>query len=637
MIGRIFGNRYEIVELLGGGGMAQVFKGWDRLLQRAVTVKILRENLCSDEEFVRRFHREAQAVAGLSHPNIVNVYDVGREGEIDYIVMEFIDGPTLKEVIRSRAPLPPEETVELAKQICDALEHAHERGIVHRDIKPHNILLTRTGRVKVTDFGIARSVTQSTMTMDRSIVGSVHYLSPEQARGLPVDDKSDIYALGVVMYELLSGQVPFQGETPIAVALQQIQQQPPALSNLNARIPPSLEQVVLRAMEKEPARRYRNAQALRQDLDRVFTGQVSGRLPESDDDSPTVRLDGSAAAQLDAAWQEAENVVSQREEEKKAAPPVGKKRSKRQWAAWAAGLFAVVLLLATLSFAWTHYMSVPDVPVPKVKGMRVTDAIERLEKLGLHAEPSYVNDNANANIVIAQDPDENQVVKQNRTIKLTVSQGPKLNRIPSVTGKPIRDAQVAIKEANFKANVEEVFDDSPAGTVINQSPAANSEQPPDTIVQLRVSKGAETKAATMPSLVGSKLQEAQEKLEPLKIDLKLKLQENATLAAWTILAQDPPPNGAIKPGDTVTLTYSIPPSNTPPASPVKSSVRVYVPNDGKDHGVRIVFLDDRGAQKELYSQRHKAGEVVSQEVTTSGKGTVQALVDTTVAWERRVE
>ncbi|WP_041313689.1 Stk1 family PASTA domain-containing Ser/Thr kinase [Heliomicrobium modesticaldum] len=630
MIGRIFGNRYEIVELLGGGGMAQVFKGWDRSLQRAVTVKILRENLCSDEEFVRRFQREAQAVAGLSHPNIVNVYDVGREGKTDYIVMEFIDGPTLKEVIRSRAPLPPEEAVELAKQICDALEHAHERGIIHRDIKPHNILITRTGRVKVTDFGIARSIAQNTMTMDRSIVGSVHYLSPEQARGLPVDEKSDIYALGVVMYELLSGQLPFQGETPIAVALQQIQEQPQALSVLNHRVPPALEQVVLRAMEKEPARRYGNARAFRQDLERVFTGQVAGRLPHADDDSPTVRLDG-AAARIDA-----ELAATERKEEGKGARRADPGKGKRSWGVWAAGLLTAVLLLASLTFAWTRYMSVPEVTVPKVKGIRVTEAIERLEKLGLRAETNYVFDNANAHMVIAQDPDENQVVKQNRVVKLTVSQGPKLIRVPNVTGKALRDAQVALKEANFTVSAEEVFDENPVGTVLSQSPAANSEQPGDTVIQLRVSKGPEVKA-TMPSLVGSKLQEAQAKLEPLKIDLKLKLQENATLPPWTILAQEPSPNAPLKPGDPVTLTYCIPPANASPAGPVKSSVRVFVPNDGKEHMVRIVFLDEQGGQKELYHQRHKAGEIVSQEVATTGRGTVQAYVDQMVYWERKVE
>ncbi|WP_170291551.1 Stk1 family PASTA domain-containing Ser/Thr kinase [Heliobacterium mobile] len=634
MMGRLFGNRYEIVELLGSGGMAQVYKAWDKLLERAVTIKLLRETLTSDEEFVRRFRREAQAVAGLSHPNIVNVYDVGREGDIDYIVMEFIDGPTLKEVIRSRAPLPPEEAVELGKQISDALEHAHERGIIHRDIKPHNILLNRNGRVKVTDFGIARSVAQNTMTMDRTIVGSVHYLSPEQARGLPVDEKSDIYSLGVVMYELLSGRVPFQGETPIAVALQQIQQTPPPLTTVNQRIPQSLENVIFRAMEKEPSRRYANAQAFRKDLENVFSGKIVGRLPVKDDDSPTMRFDNVIDTSIPVLVnEEAEPVEDGKEKLKAKAKPL----QKRQIGLWIGSLIALAIVLFGLTYAWQQYMSVPEATVPKVTGMRHIDAIKALQAAGLEYQINEVNHpDVAKEIVISQDPPENTKVKKTRVVVLTVSKGQKVVKVPSVVGMSQRDAVVALQQANFNVEVIEQSDDKiPPGTVISQTPGANAEQPVETVVRLAVSKGQGQDAkGTMPSLVGTKLADARAKLEPLSVDLKLKTQENSGLEAGTILAQDPAPNSPVKPGDPVLLTVS---GTAAPAQTAKTtSVSFLIPNDGKDHMVKIVVQDSRG-NREVYNRQHHAGETVNQEVSYTGKGTIQAYSDAVMVLNRQVE
>ncbi|MFD1436182.1 Stk1 family PASTA domain-containing Ser/Thr kinase [Kroppenstedtia eburnea] len=268
--GRKLGGRYEVISRIGGGGMAVVYKARDVLLNRHVAIKVLNESLSNDAEFVKRFSREAQAAASLSHPNVVNVYDVGQENHTHYIVMELVEGPTLKEYIQQYSPLTPEEIVSIASQICDALAHAHENQIVHRDVKPHNILLGYNGRAKVTDFGIARASTSSTITQAGSVMGSVHYFSPEQARGGLIGHKSDIYSLGVVLYEMVTGQLPFDGDSAISIAMKHLQDPVEDPAGLNPDVPPEIHRIILKAMEKEPDRRFETALEMKQELDAVF-------------------------------------------------------------------------------------------------------------------------------------------------------------------------------------------------------------------------------------------------------------------------------------------------------------------------------------------------------------------------------
>ncbi len=267
MIGKQLGGRYEILGRVGGGGMAIVYKGLDILLHRHVAVKVLRQQYVHDEEFIQRFRREAQAAASLSHPNVVSIYDVGQEEDIHYIVMEYVEGTTLNEQIKEKAPLQVEEAVHIASQICDALDHAHHNQIIHRDIKPHNILIGKNGRVKVTDFGIARAVTSSTITQTGSVVGSVHYFSPEHAKGTPTGEQSDLYSLGIVMYQMLTGRLPFLGESPISVALKHLQEDVEEPRKVNPLIPQSVENIILRAMRKSTSERYRSAKDMLSDLE----------------------------------------------------------------------------------------------------------------------------------------------------------------------------------------------------------------------------------------------------------------------------------------------------------------------------------------------------------------------------------
>ncbi|EXX85166.1 serine/threonine protein kinase, partial [Paenibacillus darwinianus] len=267
MIGRELGGRYEIIERIGSGGMALVYKAHDVLLNRKVAVKILRQQFGHDEEFVRRFRREAQSAASLSHPNVVSIYDVGEEEDTHYIVMEYVEGSNLNDLIKERAPLQTEEAVRFAVQICDALDHAHQNQIIHRDIKPHNILIGKNGRVKVTDFGIARAVTSSTITQTGSVVGSVHYFSPEHAKGISTGEKSDLYSLGIVLYQMLTGRLPFLGESPISVALKHLQDDFEEPRQVNPHIPQSLENIILRSMRKNSSERYASAQEMLEDLE----------------------------------------------------------------------------------------------------------------------------------------------------------------------------------------------------------------------------------------------------------------------------------------------------------------------------------------------------------------------------------
>ncbi|HLN61257.1 MAG TPA: Stk1 family PASTA domain-containing Ser/Thr kinase, partial [Symbiobacteriaceae bacterium] len=288
--GTFLANRYRIGERIGGGGMALVYRARDEQLGRDVAVKVLRGQFGTDEEFIRRFRREAQNAASLSHPNVVQIFDVGRDDDQYFIVMELVEGQTLKELIQRQGPLPIAEAVRISAEILGALEHAHTNRIVHRDIKPHNILISRDGHAKVTDFGIARATTTDTVTHTGSIMGSAHYFSPEQANGQPTGEKSDIYSMGIVLYEMLTGTVPFTGDSPITVALKHIRDRVVPATQLNSEVPVELDEIILRALEKEPEDRYPSAAAMRQALEQFAEDHAAGRTHMPSGDFPTMDL-----------------------------------------------------------------------------------------------------------------------------------------------------------------------------------------------------------------------------------------------------------------------------------------------------------------------------------------------------------
>ncbi|MGQ9532416.1 MAG: protein kinase domain-containing protein [Desulfotomaculales bacterium] len=598
MIGRVLGNRYEIIEQLGGGGMAVVYKARDRFLGRLVTVKVLRPEYTSDPDFVRRFRREAQAVASLSHPNIVSIYDVGQEDGIHYLVMEYVGGESLKDLIQRCGPLEPEYAADIARQVCRALEHAHARQIVHRDVKPHNILLTPEGRAKLTDFGIARELHTGTITYADGIIGTAHYLPPEQVSGGPVGPQGDLYSLGVVLYEMLTGQVPFAGDTPVAVALKHVREEIPSLAAHG--LPGELARIVARATAKDPARRYRRAAEMEQDL----AGFLD--LDERPEYAPVREADYQ--------------------------PPVRRKlreralRRRRPALLLAGTLLLVAGLLVGGWYALRHYLHGAEVIMPNVENLPVAVARATLEQVGLTnitVTSAYHNTVAEG-LVIDQDPAPDTTVKKSRPVRLVVSLGPQLFRVPDVRGKTEADARLALENAHMEALVEEISSNVPRGLVVDQNPAGGTPRPAGTRVHLLVSKGPEPALRTVPDLTGLSLDQARNRLAQagLLLDEAVVRQPSDRYLQGQVMAQDPPPQTGVPEGSAVRVTVSSGPG--PP--PREATVEVEVPSDGRNHEVRIVVSDVRG-ETPAYINTHRPGEKVVKTVVYYGRATVRVYLD----------
>ncbi|AWX57057.1 MULTISPECIES: Stk1 family PASTA domain-containing Ser/Thr kinase [Brevibacillus] len=501
MEGQRLGGRYQIESRVGGGGMAIVYKAKDLILNRPVAVKVLRSQFGTDEDFVNRFRREAQAVASLSHPNVVGVYDVGQEGDTHYMVMEYIEGYTLKEVIIQRGALPVEEAVRIAEQICDALDHAHQNQIIHRDIKPHNIMIGKNGRVKVTDFGIARAVTSATITHTNAMLGSVHYFSPEQARGGITGEKSDIYSLGIVLYEMVTGELPFSGDSPISVALKHLQEPLPEPRQVNPAIPQSVENVILKALVKDPFLRYASASEMLEDLetclfperlneekltfpvDEEMTRVVPIITPDMLKDHTNGKTGGAGRGRYE-----------QRTEEEDAKP------AKKQWwvkaLLWVGGIgLFFVLAFFGFNLLLNLFPSVPEAQVPHVEGIEVTLAEKKIQDAKLVARiVEEANDTIEKGMVIRQDPAPPMRLKENSVVTLYVSKGQQEINMPNLVTLPRATAEEALKSNGFKLEnvtfVEEADDKAEVGTVIKQSPAANEKVfPTKTNVTVTISKG----------------------------------------------------------------------------------------------------------------------------------------------------
>lgn len=620
MIGKIMGNRYELLKQLGGGGMAIVYMGRDTLLNRLVTVKMLRPEFTSDEDFVKRFRREAQAVASLSHPNIVSIYDVGLEENIYYLVMEYVEGDNLKNLIREQGVVPVDRAVEIARQVSEALQHAHENNIVHRDIKPQNILITKGGRAKLTDFGIAREATTATLTQTDTIVGSVHYLSPEQARGDTADARSDIYSLGIVLYEMVTGVLPFRGETPIGVALKHIQESPAQPSSLNPSVSPGLERIIIRAMAKNPADRYQSAVDMAAELDRLSGAAVVNSKKEDDEFAtrviPMVRpLRESQPA--------VENTINTRQ--------------KRPLMFWV-GMVLLLMVFAGVGSFW-YYVNVPEINMPDVAGETEADAREILQAQGI--KHIQVNRNAHPSVmqglVISQDPEPDTKIKVTRTVTLSVSLGPELREVPDVIGYTLNDARIKINknELNVTDPIQErTSNDYPAGVVIDQDPKPGSKLSKGSGVLLFVSKGPQPVSRQVPSLIGLTVDEARAELDKLK----LKLDPNAGRATSTnyfagqIVNQSPAKGTEVQEGSIVQVILS----NGPGPARKVARVETTIPDDNRDHELRIVVKDAKGTN-DFHVDIYTSGERVVKEVPYYGKAVIQVYIDKALAGEQSFE
>ncbi len=615
MIGKLLGNRYEVLEQLGGGGMALVWKGKDTLLNRLVTIKVLRPEYASDEDFVRRFRREAQAVASLSHPNIVSIYDVGQENDSHYLVMEYVEGESLKSLIRREAPLPSTKAIQLGRQIAEALEHAHENSIIHRDVKPHNILITKNGRAKLTDFGIAQA-SASTITHTDTIVGSVHYISPEQAKGEPAGPKSDIYALGVVLYEMLTGQVPYQADGAIGVALKHIQEQPLSLREINPNIPEDLEKVVLRAMDKLPERRHKSARAFGEDLISI-SDETRTMLPYLPEDEEYTRV--------------LPNPTLIMKEEPRISRASDKPSKHRQMkpAAWGMLAFVLVLLAAGMLFVFNSYLNVGEVKVPPVVGMHIDEARRVLKERGLEVSVStQPHDTVKKDHVISQDMEANRMVKKGRVIVLVVSGGQDLVEVPDVVNFSLEEAKYTLFNQKFKVEVpaeEQVYsEDVDKGKVAEQEPKGKAQAPRGSTIKLHLSKGPKPQVQKVPNLIGLTQETALSELSRLglALDETIGQVESSEYLSGQITKQDPAPDSELEEGNKVKITIS----TGPGPAPRQITVTVRVPNDGKTHEVKIERQDVRGTDN-AYVSTNQPGENVVQNIRFYGKGRIRVFLD----------
>jgi beta-lactam-binding protein with PASTA domain len=542
--GTLFAGRYRIARKLGGGGMADVYLAEDQELGRRVAVKMLHSRYANDDQFVERFRREATHAAGLSHPNIVSIFDRGEFDGSYFIVMEYVEGRTLKELIRSRGLCPVPVAIAYTRQILAALRYAHRNGVIHRDIKPHNVIVDSEGVVKVTDFGIARAGA-SQMTEEGAIIGTAQYLSPEQARGAPVDQTSDLYSTGIVLFELLTGEVPFTGDSPVEIAMKHLSETPPAPSDLRPDVPTDLDLVVVRALAKEPADRYQSAAAMDADLETVARG---GRVAAETAEAATMVLSGERAIDATAATQVVRRPLQPYE------PP---DRSKSLWP-WLLGIGA---LLALLIAAWFLYEPIKDqfqgadtVAVPYVVGIQAALAVEDIEDEGLVPQVRRVsNSDVEEGVVFAQDPQEGTRVDPGDVVRIDVSSGKPEVTIPSVVGQTSEDAVAELTRAGLVAQVVEVNSDREEGTVTGQAPGAGLVVVEGTQVRINVSKGP--RPVTIPSVVGLPYDQASAELQGAGFDVS-RIDEDSDQAEGTVTRQTPSGGSEGSRGSTVTVYVS---------------------------------------------------------------------------------
>ena len=627
LVGLVFDNRYEVQQKIGVGGMADVYRGKDTLLGRPVAIKILHQNFGSDQDFVARFKREAQAAGKLNHPNVVSMYDVGFDQGFHYIIMEYVSGCTLKEYIQHHgAQVTVQEAVKITVAIAEGLEHAHMMGIVHCDVKPHNILITDSGRVKVTDFGIARAINSATTMMyTNSVMGSAHYISPEQASGKSINVSTDIYSLGVVLYELLTGEVPFRGETPVSVALQHVKDPVVAPRIKNAMIPPQLEQVVLIALEKEAGKRFGSIsemiQALRMSLG--YRGGTSARPMQHD-----------FATQV---LPPLETEVLEEEEEQQEGI-LAKLGSLPQKYVIGGAVFAFLLAFLWAFLSFGNFWSNSTVDVPNVVGKQLSVATRLLEERHLRVSSSEVtNSDVPAGQVISQSPEAGESVKEQRMVQLVVSKGAGDITIPDLQGMSFDQAREKLKALGLSIGKISYESDSSKddGVVISQGLQAGGKASKGATVDITINQ---TKSTTVeiPNVVGMTIKEAKEALGNLGLSISKISGSNEDSAVVT--AVSPAPGSSVKRDESITLVGQPKDgkkdgANSKQSGATKGVVDVTVPNGRASQHVKLVVIDDDGGRV-VYDGTNAPGDRIVKSVSGSGNVRVQIYLNNALVQEQ---
>lgn len=545
MSSKLLLGRYEIIEKIGEGGMAVVYKAKDRLLNRYVAIKILRPEFTRDEQFIENFRRESQAAAGLSHPNIVNVYDVGREGNINFIVMELVDGKPLSQLIEEKGKLDYKEAINITKQVASALSLAHKNQIIHRDVKPHNILITSQGTAKLADFGIARAVSQSSIQgNDDKIMGSVHYFSPEQARGAYVDERSDIYSLGIVLYEMLTGKVPFDGDSPITIALMHINDPVPKVQG----IPPQLEKIIEKATDKYQSNRYKTADEMIEDLDNIefITKVMGGSAPKT--------------AVADASEEETDGDLK-KADERESHINTRKKSNKTKIFIIVAAVIVAVAGLVGIGFATGLFSGGDDeIDVPNFKGMTLDEAREKAEESGLVIEEGdevYSADQEEG-LITSQTPSAGAKVGEGTVITVNISLGKKDGVVPSVLGMDYKQAEEYLRSFGFELGiVKTVTSTQPIDTIVSQSVKAGSTASEGTAIDVEVSDGKGKEMKTVPTLVGLSVDQAKSEIEKSGFSIgSVNYKESTEYAQNIVTNQQYQPGSELEEGTPINIVVS---------------------------------------------------------------------------------
>lgn len=579
MIGKILGNRYELLQCVGEGGMSFVYKAKCRKLNRFVAVKILKDEFKNNEEIVRRFKKEATAIANLSNPNVVNVLDVGTQDDINYIVMEYVEGKTLKDIIKEKGALPYEVAISIGIKVAKALECAHKSGIIHRDVKPQNILVNEEGVVKVTDFGIAKSMDSSTIAHTNSVMGSAHYFSPEQAKGTYTDYRTDLYSLGIVLYEMVTGVVPFNGDSPVTVAVKHIQEKAIPPKNINQNIPNSLNDLIMKAMEKDPVNRYQTAKEIIGDLEKIKKDPnvtISSKSSEDEEQftrvmSPVVvpktetnnsEPDEDEDDEDDEYYEDDED-----EEENNIQTKPQKNLNKNKKKSPILIIIATILVIAlgiTLGFIGMKKFveGGKDVKIPNVVGQKAEDAKSKLEGLGLKVVEVTEESDEEKGIVLKVDPNVDATVKSGSEVKLTVSAGEGQIKVPNFAEMNLDSVKRTLKSLGLEIGTvnEEYSDSVPRGEVISQSPNANESVDKGSKVNVTISKGKEIKTTTLniPDVSGKSVDEAKSILSSAGVEANAVKGDPARSEGESgkVYSQSQKGSLTIKQGEKVTITIN---------------------------------------------------------------------------------
>ncbi|EMT46948.1 Stk1 family PASTA domain-containing Ser/Thr kinase [Anoxybacillus flavithermus] len=633
LIGKRLNDRYKVLQLIGGGGMANVYLARDMILDRDVAVKVLRLDFVNDHLFIKRFRREAQAATSLNHENIVTIYDVGEDDGIYYMVMEYVRGCTLKQYIQQHAPLSVHEALRIMDELTGAIAHAHQNGVIHRDIKPQNILVAEDGTIKVTDFGIAVALSSTTITQTNSVLGSVHYLSPEQAKGGMATEKSDIYSLGIVMFELLTGHLPFSGESAVAIVLKHLQTETPSVRRWNPNVPQSVENIVLKATAKNPLHRYNSALDMQQHIRTALLPERMNEekfsLPTEDDDEET-KVIPVVKPPLSPASEKKENVSIQKE-----------KRQKK----WMIALTVFLLLLIGIGVSvvtWIPNVFFPkDVTVPDVTDKDYDEAIAELTEIGLKIEETIEeeHDDIEAGRVIRTNPSAGKLVKVGTAITVYKSIGKKKVEFKNYIGEQISDVEPQLRaEKYLLISKKEVYSDEPAGTIIDQFPLPNEKVvPEETEVRFTVSLGPEK--IILKDLTGYTEKSVRDYAADQQLYVIVKQQYSDTVEKGLVISQTPQANARLEKGATVTVVISLGKEPVTTKKVVQEIEIPYEPTASEDGEAVIaeLYIEDANRQFSEPYKRYRLTKTMKERVEfviqQGTQGRYRVVVNDTVVRE----